>query len=99
MRQMFKHLPRAHQRKLLVLAQRAPGFETRCEIKTFDEQGLGAPVGRNNADKGGERVFLERVPGTKRQKHVTIASAGHFLKEDEPDAIADLIASFICSTR
>jgi len=45
--------------------------------------------------RGGERVFQERIPGAKGQPHVTIAGAGHFLQEDQPDAIADLIDRFI----
>ncbi len=49
--------------------------------------------------KGGELRFQERVPGAKGQKHVTIADAGHFLQEDKPDEIADLLHGFITSTR
>jgi haloalkane dehalogenase len=41
--------------------------------------------------RGGERAFQERIPGAKGQPHVTIANAGHFLQEDQPDAIADLL--------
>lgn len=40
--------------------------------------------------KGGERVFQERVPGAKGQTHV-ILTGGHFLQEDSPAAIANLI--------
>ncbi|WP_424671131.1 haloalkane dehalogenase [Candidatus Binatus sp.] len=49
--------------------------------------------------KGGERIFHQRVAGTSRQKHVTITDAGHFLQEDKPDEIADLIHEFIASTK
>ncbi len=49
--------------------------------------------------KGGEILFQQRVPGTKGQKHVTITDAGHFLQEDKPNEIADLLHSFIASTR
>ncbi|MBX3025181.1 haloalkane dehalogenase [bacterium] len=41
--------------------------------------------------RGGERVFQERIPGARGQAHVTIANAGHFLQEDAPEAIADLL--------
>ncbi|MFZ0888223.1 MAG: haloalkane dehalogenase [Candidatus Binataceae bacterium] len=44
---------------------------------------------------GGERIFQERVPGAKGQPHVTIRNAGHFLQEDKPDEIADLLHRFI----
>jgi haloalkane dehalogenase len=49
--------------------------------------------------KGGETIFQNRVPGTKGQKHVTIADAGHFLQEDKPNEIADLINGFIATTK
>jgi len=49
--------------------------------------------------KGGDLIFHARVPGTKGQKHVTITDAGHFLQEDKPDEIADLIDGFIASTK
>lgn len=49
--------------------------------------------------KGGERIFQNRVPGTKGQKHVTITDAGHFLQEDKPDEIADVIDRFVASTK
>jgi haloalkane dehalogenase len=48
--------------------------------------------------KGGERIFQERVPGAKAQPHVTIQNAGHFLQEDKPDEIADLLHRFIGRT-
>jgi haloalkane dehalogenase len=44
---------------------------------------------------GGERIFQERVPGAKGQPHVTIRNAGHFLQEDKPDEIADLLHRFV----
>ena len=48
---------------------------------------------------GGDLIFQQRVPGTKGQKHVTIADAGHFLQEDKPDEIADVINGFIAATK
>jgi len=35
------------------------------------------------------------VPGAKGQPHVTIRNAAHFLQEDKPDEIADLLHRFI----
>ncbi len=49
--------------------------------------------------KGGEARFQERVPGAKGQKHVTITDAGHFLQEDKPQEIADLLHAFTASTK
>ena len=45
--------------------------------------------------RGGERAFQERIPGAAGQPHVTIENAGHFLQEDQPDAIADLLHRFV----
>jgi len=49
--------------------------------------------------KGGERVFHERVPGTKGQPHTIIKDAGHFLQEDAPDELVEHIHAFITRTR
>ncbi len=40
---------------------------------------------------GGDRVFQKLVPGTAGQPHVTIENGGHFLQEDKPQALAQLI--------
>ena len=44
---------------------------------------------------GLDRIFQERVPGAKGQPHVTIKNAGHFLQEDKPDELADVLLRFI----
>ena len=49
--------------------------------------------------KGGERVFQERVPGTKGQAHTIIKDAGHFLQEDAPDELVRHLHAFITNTR
>ena len=40
--------------------------------------------------RGHDRKFLERVPGTRGQPHVTLRG-GHFLQEDDADAFARLV--------
>jgi haloalkane dehalogenase len=49
--------------------------------------------------KGGERVFHERVPGTKGQPHKTIKDAGHFLQEDAPDELVAHIHALIANAK
>ncbi len=44
---------------------------------------------------GGDRIFLEKVPGTKGQPHTTIKGGGHFLQEDCGEDFAKVIADFI----
>ena len=48
--------------------------------------------------KGGDAVFRAKVPGTSKQNHVTIQSAGHFLQEDKGPELAELINDFIANT-
>ncbi len=40
---------------------------------------------------GGERVFHKLVPGTAGMPHATIADAGHFLQEDQPQRLVEVI--------
>ena len=47
---------------------------------------------------GGDRIFLERVPGTKGQPHITIKGGGHFLQEDCGEDLAHVIVDFIKRT-
>lgn len=44
---------------------------------------------------GGDKIFLKKVPGTKRQEHVTIKKAGHFLQEDKGEQLAKILVKFI----
>lgn len=45
--------------------------------------------------KGGDEIFLRTVPGTKKQKHVTVKKAGHFLQEDKGEELAAILVKFI----
>jgi haloalkane dehalogenase len=60
---------------------------------------FGGPVLTAFADndavtRGGEKVFIERMPGARDQLHVIVKDAGHFLQEDKPEALCALIDSF-----
>ena len=68
-------------------------------LEKFSKPFLTAFSDSDPVTKGGEMIFQNRVPGTKGQKHVTIADAGHFLQEDKPNEIADLINGFIATTK
>ena len=39
--------------------------------------------------------FQESIPGARRQKHVTIVGAGHFLQEVKPNELASAVLQFI----
>jgi haloalkane dehalogenase len=44
---------------------------------------------------GGDKVFHDRVPGTKGQPHGTIEGAGHFLQEDKGPFIAEMLLAWM----
>jgi haloalkane dehalogenase len=67
-------------------------------LERFDKPFLTAFSDSDPVSKGGERIFQDRVPGTKGQAHVTVAGAGHFLQEDKPAELADLIDALIRKT-
>lgn len=68
-------------------------------LEHFNKPMLTAFSDGDPVTKGGERAFLERVPGTNGQKHVTIQGGGHFLQEDKPDEITALLDQFIRDTK
>ncbi len=68
-------------------------------LEKFNKPFLTAFSDSDPVTKGGETIFQNRVPGTKGQKHVTIVDGGHFLQEDKPNEIADLIDGFIATTK
>lgn len=47
---------------------------------------------------GGDRRFLEEVPGAKDQPHVTIKGGGHFLQEGRGEELAGIVAEFVKSS-
>jgi len=48
--------------------------------------------------RGGDRMFLARIPGTNGQPHTTIKGAGHFLQEDKGEELVQVIVDFIKRT-
>jgi haloalkane dehalogenase len=48
--------------------------------------------------RGGDRIWLKLVPGTKGQPHTTIRRAGHFLQEDKGAELAEVLSNFIRGT-
>ena len=45
--------------------------------------------------EGVEQVFQKPMPGAAGQPHVVLPAAGHFLQEDVPEALVELILEFI----
>jgi haloalkane dehalogenase len=53
---------------------------------------------RDPITRGGDKVFLQLVPGTHNQPHSVTRGAGHFLQEDKGPELAEKINAFIAST-
>jgi haloalkane dehalogenase len=45
--------------------------------------------------KGGEKRFMDSVPGAQGQPHVTVKGAGHFLQEHSPAELVQITIKFI----
>jgi haloalkane dehalogenase len=67
-------------------------------LSKFDKPFLTAFSDGDPITGGGDRIFLEKVPGTQGQPHTTIKGGGHFLQEDCGEDLARVIADFIQKT-
>jgi len=67
-------------------------------LERFDKPLVTAFSDGDAITRGGEAVFQARVPGAKGQPHVTL-SGGHFLQEDSPNEIVEVIDDLIERTR
>ena len=45
--------------------------------------------------KGGERYWINHIPGAKDQKHTILQGGGHFIQEDKGPELAKIIIEFI----
>lgn len=48
--------------------------------------------------RGGDVVLQQLIPGAKGQPHTTIVGGGHFLQEDQGEALARVVVDFIAAT-
>ena len=60
-------------------------------LSQFDKPFVTAFSDGDPITRGGERVFKQRVPGAQGQPHTTIKGAGHFLQEDQPARLVEII--------
>lgn len=67
-------------------------------LEAFEKPFLTAFSDQDPITRGGDARLQERIPGARGQTHVTIKNAGHFLQEDQPEEIADVIDAFIKRT-
>jgi haloalkane dehalogenase len=60
-------------------------------LSQFDKPFLTAFSDSDPITRGGDRIFRERIPGASGQPHTIIAKGGHFLQEDQPLQLVELI--------
>ena len=64
-------------------------------LEEFDKPFMLAFSDQDPVTAGGDKPFLKKVPGTRGIEHRTVAPAGHFLQQDQPEqcvqAIVDLM--------
>lgn len=65
-------------------------------FEAWDKPFLVAFTDSDPITRGGEKVFLDRVPDAQQ---VTIAGAGHFVQEDAGPQLAELINAFIAGEK
>ena len=63
-------------------------------LARFDKPVVTAFSDGDAVSRGGEKLFQEKIPGAKGQPHVT-PKGGHFLQEDSPDQIVELIDDLV----
>jgi len=64
-------------------------------LEHFDRPVLTAFGDKDAITKGGERAFIDRIPGARGQPHRIIAGGGHFIQEDAPEELCGLIDDLI----
>ena len=45
--------------------------------------------------RGQEKYFQRKIPGAQNRTHVTIKDGGHFVQEDKPKELSELILKFL----
>ena len=67
-------------------------------LESWDKPLLTAFSDRDPVTAGGDRAFVERVPGAAGQPHTVIEGGGHFLQEDRGVELAEVVNDFIRRT-
>jgi haloalkane dehalogenase len=96
----YKEGARQFPALVLVKPDQASVAENRAAweiLGRFDKPVLTAFAEKDPVSKGGEKDFIERIPGARGQPHCIIAGAGHFIQEDAPEQLCALIDALIRS--
>ncbi|MEM9621594.1 MAG: haloalkane dehalogenase [Pseudomonadota bacterium] len=97
----YKMGPRAMPSQVPTLPT-SPELEAQREawefFASFDKPFLCAFADNDPVTRDGEALFLERVPGCQGLPHTTIKGGGHFVQENAPEQVAQVIIDLIRST-
>ena len=66
-----------------------------ASLRQWHKPFLTAFSSRDPITRGGERLFVDGVPGCRGQEHVTVHAAGHFVQEDKGPELAGIVDRFI----
>ena len=64
-------------------------------FSTFEKPLLCAFADNDPVTAGGDKPFLDRVPGARGRPHKTIGKGGHFVQENAPEQVSRAIVDFI----
>ena len=64
-------------------------------LKRFSKPFLTAFSDSDPVTAGGNKIMQKLIPGTQGQSHTTITNGGHFLQEDQPQQLAQVLLQFI----
>ncbi len=67
-------------------------------FESFDKPFLCAFADNDPVSRGGEAQFMAKVPGTRGLPHTTIKDGGHYVQENAPAQVAEVIVNLIQST-
>ncbi|MEL6793152.1 MAG: haloalkane dehalogenase [Pseudomonadota bacterium] len=67
-------------------------------LKAWEKPFLTAFSDKDAVTAGGDKVFQKLIPGCAGQPHATIRDGGHFLQEDQSEALAKAAIDFIAAT-
>ena len=64
-------------------------------LRQWDKPFLTAFSDSDPVTAGAEKYLQKFIPGAKGMDHVTIKNGGHFLQEDQPEALAEAVVRFL----
>lgn len=99
--QFYKMAPRAMPSQVPTMPD-DPSLEAQKKAwefyKTFEKPFLCAFSDNDPVTRGADREFLNLVPGAQGQTHTTVEGSGHFIQEEKPEEISEIIINFISTT-